>query len=81
VSVVNGVWHDARLDPPGADYINKTVLTVREIGQGKGAYRKIDFSIYNAFVMHAPSCTWEGKWNKRGVILWMPLPKIPEVGT
>ena len=60
MSIKNGVWHDAKMDPPGADYVNKPVLAVRIIGTGK-----------------APSCTWDGKWNKRGVILWMPLPKIP----
>ena len=71
------VWHDAVLDPPGTEHINKTVLAVREIGEGKKAYRKYDFCIYNASVMRAPSCIWEGKWNKRGVVYWMPLPKMP----
>ena len=79
MSTVNGVWHDAHLDPPGTEYINKTVLAVRRIGEGKNAYDKIDFAIFSAWVMKAPSCTWEGKWNKRGVIYWMPLPKMPEV--
>ena len=77
MSVKNGVWHDAMMDPPGAEHVNNTVLVVREIGEGKRAYRKIDFAIYNSFVMKAPSCTWAGKWNKRGVIFWMPMPDLP----
>ena len=78
MSIVNGVWHDAKLDPPGAEHVNKTVLAVRRIGEGKNAYDKIDFAIFNA-CYEGPSCTWEGKWNKRGVIYWMPLPNMPEV--
>lgn len=78
MSIKNGVWHDAKLDPPGAEHINKVVLSVREIGEGKRAYRIIDLSICNANPMGAPSCKMEGKWNKRGVIYWMPLPEIPE---
>ena len=77
MSIKNGVWHDAKIDPPGADYVNKPVLAVRTIGTGKKTYDRIDFAIYNATAMKAPSCTWDGKWNKRGVIYWMPLPKIP----
>lgn len=73
-----GVWHDTKLDPPGAEHINKPVLSVREIGEGKRAHIQIDLSIYNAVVLKVPSCRWDGKWNKRGVIYWMPLPKIPE---
>ena len=79
MSTVNGVWHDAAMDPPGAEHINKAVLAVRRIGEGSRAYDKIDICIYNASVMAAPSCKLDGKWNKRGVIYWMPLPKIPEV--
>lgn len=80
MSVKNGVWHDANQDPPGAEHVNKVVLVVRQIGEGKRAERKIDFGIFNASVMRAPSCTWEGKWNKRGVIYWMPLPDLPDGG-
>ena len=80
MSTVNGVWHDAKIDPPGTNEINKPVLVVREFIQSKNyKYRKIDFAIYSASVMRAPSCTWEGKWNKSGVILWIPLPEVPEV--
>lgn len=78
MSIKNGVWHDAKLDPPGAEHINKVVLSVREIGEGKRAYRKIDLSIFNADTLIVPCCKWDGKWNKRGVIYWMPLPEIPE---
>ena len=71
MSIKNGVWHNAVVDPPGMEHINKPVLSVRRIGAGKNAYDRIDFAIYNA------SSIWEGTWNKRGVIYWMPLPKIP----
>ena len=78
MSLINGVWHDASLDPPGTENINKAVLVVRRIGEGKRAYEKIDFAIFNSYVMMAPSCKWQGTWNKSGVIYWMPLPDIPE---
>lgn len=74
MSVINGVWHDAVLDPPGVGQINRTVLTVRKIGQGKNEHKEIDISIFNATTDRIE----EGKWNKRGVIFWMNLPKIPE---
>lgn len=77
MSLVNGVWHDARLDPPRPN--QGAMLVIREIGKGAAAYRKYDFGIYNASTMAAPSCTWlDGTWNKTGVIYWMPLPEIPE---
>ena len=75
MSIKNGVWHDAKLDPPGAEHINRPVLVVRETSTRKC----IDFAIYSAWKMRAPSCTWEGTWNKKGnVLYWMPLPEIPE---
>lgn len=75
MSLKNGVWHDAKQDPPGADHINRPVLVVRETSSGIS----IDIAIYNSWVMRAPGCKWEGKWNKKGSILyWMPLPEIPE---
>lgn len=74
MSVKNGVWHDAEIDPPGADHINKTVLIVKELKSGE---RTITFGSYMA------SERWGDKWttnNGRGkVVYWMPLPKIPEV--
>lgn len=77
MSVKNGVWHDAKVDPQRPSC--EPVLVVREIGKGSYAYRKYDFGIYNASVMAAPSCTWlDGRWNKNGVIYWMPLPEMPE---
>lgn len=78
MSIKNGVWHDAKTDPPGAEHINRSVLAVRAIlSSGKPHYR-YDFAIYNASLMHAPSCTWDGQWNKKNVIFWMPLPEMPE---
>lgn len=79
MSIKNGVWHHAEQDPPGAEYINKSVLVVREFVRSRNnTYRIIDFGIYNAIVINAPGWTLEGKWNKKNVIYWMPLPEIPE---
>ena len=76
MSTVNGVWHDAKLDPPGAGNINRPLLVVRETS----SHRFIDFAIYSASTLRVPAMTWDGTWNKKGNILyWMPLPKIPEV--
>lgn len=69
-------WRDAVKDPPAAGKLNRAVLVVREIGKGREGYRKIDFGIYN----EAPDCPEGGRWNKWGVIYWMPLPEIPEEG-
>lgn len=77
MSVKNGVWHDAELDTPGVGDINKSLLVIRKIGSGGRMFYRYDFGIYNASVMHAPSCTWDGKWNKKNVVYWMPLPDMP----
>ena len=77
MSIKNGVWHDGITDPPGAEHINKSVLAIRVILSSGKAHYRYDFAIYNAHVMKAPSCTWDGKWNKKNVIYWMPLPDAP----
>ena len=77
MSIKNGVWHDGITDPPGAEHINKSVLAIRVILSSGKAHYRYDFAIYNAHVMNAPSCTWDGKWNKKNVIYWMPLPDAP----
>lgn len=73
MSAKNGVWHDARLDPPRPN--QGAMLVIREIGKGASALWKYDFGIYNA----PSSQRMDGTWNKFGVIYWMPLPKMPEV--
>ena len=78
MSIKNGVWHDAVQDPPGAGNINKSLLVIRQIASGNRLHYRYDFGIYNASVMHAPSCTWDGKWNKKNVVYWMPLPDMPD---
>lgn len=80
MSLKNGVWHDAELDPPRADYHGKPLLAVREIGKGSEGYRKYDIVTFYAYLLHAPSCIWDGKYSKSGVIYWMPLPEIPKDG-
>lgn len=80
MSITNGVWHDAELDPPMADQMNKTVLIVKE---NKNGSRVITFGSFNGTVLHVGSMKWDGQWNtnngKGTVLYWMPLPKIPEV--
>ena len=73
MSMVNGVWHDALLDPPPD---GQRVLCVKE---NKKGYRDYCFGSR----WSARQC-WDNGWLTGGgcnnVILWMPLPKIPEVG-
>ena len=80
MSTANGVWHDAKLDPPGAGDMNKTVLIVK---QNKNGEKVITFGSFRGSVLHPGSMTWDGTWttnNGKGEVLyWMPLPKIPEV--
>ena len=71
MSIVNGVWHDARLDPP-KDGVR--VLCVKENKAGKRDY---------CFGTRWADRQWDdGRVTGGGcnnVILWTPLPKIPEV--
>lgn len=80
MSVRNGVWHDARIDTPGAGNINTALLVIREIGSGNKKCYRYDFGIYNASVLKVGggNMNWDGKWNKKNVIFWMPLPEMPE---
>ena len=72
MSMKNGVWHDAETDPPGAEYMNRPVLTARKFEYSKNDfYWKYDFAIFNG---ESPE---ERVWNKRHVAYWMPLPKMP----
>jgi hypothetical protein len=76
MSIKNGVWHDAKLDPPSYEHSNKTVLIVKAQKSGQ---RVITFGAYN---ISFEKPRWEGTWstnNGKGTVLyWMPLPKIPE---
>ena len=79
MSMKNGVWHDAKQDPPRADQMNETVLIVK---QNKNGERVITFGSYNGTVLHPISNVWEGTWStnngKGEVLYWMPLPKITD---
>ena len=70
MSLVNGVWHDAQLDPPPD---GEMVLCVK---QAKNGNRSLCFG------SHWPDRPWDNGWVTGGgcnnVIYWMPLPKIPE---
>lgn len=78
MSLTNGVWHDAKLDPPNADNMNRTVLIVK---QNKNGSKVITFGSFTGKVLHPAGMNWEGCWNtnngKGEVLYWMPLPKIP----
>jgi len=77
MSVKNGVWHDAMMDPPGAEHVNKTVLVVKELKSGT---RILGFGFFDCFCVG--SMIWGGTWrtvSKPGKVLyWMPLPAMPE---
>ena len=79
MSLKNGVWYDAVLDPPGTEHINKHVLIVKE---NKAGDRSISFGAYMSSTYKPMAKRWEGSWtttNGKGKVLyWMPLPKIPE---
>lgn len=79
MSLKNGVWYDAALDPPGAEHINKQVLIVKE---SKAGDRSISFGKYMSNMLMPIAKRWVGTWttsNGKGTVLyWMPLPKIPE---
>ena len=72
MSIVNGVWHDAKLDPPPD---SEQVLCVKE---NKKGLRSLCFGT------HWKDRQWDGGWVTGGgcnnVIFWMPLPKIPQAG-
>jgi hypothetical protein len=77
MSIKNGVWHDAAIDPPGTGNINKSLLVIRQISSGNSLHYRYDFGIYNASVTYG-GIPYEGKWNKRNVVYWMPLPEGPD---
>ena len=69
MSLINGVWHDALLDPPPD---GQRVLCVKENKKGNRDY---------CFGSRWSTRQWDNGWVTGGgcnnVILWMPLPKIP----
>ena len=74
MSVRNGVWHDAQLDPPAGELVCKTVLIVKANKSGK---RVICFGAWMS-----DGTGLGGRWTPNNglgsVLYWMPLPKIPE---
>lgn len=79
MSINNGVWHDAELDPPGAADVWQHVLIVKE---NKSGERVICFGAFLSEDYDPVTHRYNGKWttnNGKGKVLyWMPLPKIPE---
>ena len=70
MSFVNGVWHDAHLDPPD-DGVQ--VLCIKELKNGS---RTMCFGTH--WNDYQYSNGWITGGGNNNVILWMPLPKIPE---
>lgn len=70
MSVKNGVWHDARQDPP-PDGLR--VLCIKQNKAGRRDY---------CFGSRWASRQWDDGWVTGGgcnnVLYWMPLPEIPE---
>ena len=75
MSIKNGVWHDANLDPPPDNALalgvrrlsdSKDYCFVRYEGDGRGWHIATD------------DCMEKADDNE--VLFWMPLPKIPTIG-
>ena len=75
MSLVNGVWHDAKLDPPGKSLHCETVLIVKRKASGT---KEITFGKYMPEYAGIQT-RWSTPNGKGEVLFWMPLPKIPEV--
>ena len=76
MSFVNGVWHDALLDPPPN---GEQVLCVKENQKG---FRSLCFGSFWRERFHDDNYDdrWVTSGGCRNIIFWMPLPKIPEPG-
>lgn len=79
MSIKNGVWHNALMDPPAS---NVTVLAIKQLKDGRRniclAYCIRDYSWKNPAT---GAVVTEDKWvcgGNNNIIYWMPLPKIPE---
>lgn len=70
MSVVNGVWHDAKIDPPKD---NGYVLCVK---QTKNGAKSICLGYYDPERTYGIGWVTTGSCNN--ILYWMPLPKIPE---
>ena len=77
MSIKNGVWHNAVQDPPGTWEVNKSLLVIRQIASGNRMHYRYDFAICNASITYG-GIPYDVKWNKKNVVLWMPLPDMPD---
>lgn len=77
MSAINGVWHDAKLDPPGKSLHCKLVLIVKKTASGNVS---VTFGRYMPEYAGIPE-RWSTSNGKGEVLFWMPIPKIPEVET
>ena len=82
MSINNGVWHDAELDPPGAADVSGGWQHFLIVKENKSGERVICFGAFIAGDYDPVTHRYNGKWttnNGKGKVLyWMPLPKIPE---
>jgi hypothetical protein len=79
MSVKNGVWHDAHLDPPES---NTVVLAIKQLKNGT---RDICLArCFRDYAWRNPATgviITEDRWccgGNNNIIYWMPLPEIPE---
>ena len=79
MSIVNGVWHDARVELPAG---HVSVLIVKQLKSGR---REIGIGYCIPEYTHHDYVTGEDVtepyWvcgGNNNIIYWMPLPKIPE---
>ena len=79
MSIKNGVWHDARMNPPED---SQTVLAIKQLKDGTRDYC-LAYCMRN-YKWKNPATgviIYEDRWvcgGNNNIIYWMPLPGMPE---
>lgn len=81
MSMKNGVWHDAKMDPPKT---RGTVLAIKQLKDGRREYC-LAYCIRDYEWTNPATGVWirEDRWVCQGnnhIIYWMPLPEIQQSG-